>query len=118
MQRYSGFWKREEKRDVEGEEKPGVVSLVGTDDTITSMGDEMVEDIKEEQLDTEREEPDESIEESDEVEMTIEEKRENDLFDEGEMEHQTLENYDPTLDLSSYSLPPVSLLDEYDRFSR
>ncbi len=50
----------------------------------------------------------------DDVEMTVEAKRENDLYDEDEMEQRPLEPYDPTLDLSSYTPPPVSLLDQYD----
>lgn len=48
------------------------------------------------------------------VEMTIETKRENDQYDEDELEKRPQEPYDPTLDLSSYTTPPVSLLDQHD----
>ncbi len=48
------------------------------------------------------------------VKMTIEGKKENDLYDESEIERRSSEPYDPTLDLSSYTPPPVSLLDQYD----
>lgn len=51
----------------------------------------------------------------DDVELTIEQKRgNNEVLDDEHIGIKTLENYDPTLDLSSYTLPSVSLLDDYD----
>ncbi len=57
---------------------------------------------------------DNGAEEKDGVKMTVEEKKENDQYDEDEMEQRIMEPYDPTLDLSSYTSPPISLLDQYD----
>ncbi|MCK4464920.1 MAG: DNA translocase FtsK, partial [Bacteroidales bacterium] len=52
-------------------------------------------------------------EESENVELTIEQKIGNDILTNGELNKKLLEDYDPTLDLSSFKFPPVSLLDDH-----
>ena len=47
------------------------------------------------------------------VELTIEEQKE--IEDTGQnTDNETMEDYDPTLDLSDYKLPPIDLLDKHD----
>nr|MQY78587.1 DNA translocase FtsK [Bacteroidota bacterium] len=52
-------------------------------------------------------------EESENVKLTIEQKIGNDILTNGELKKKLLEDYDPTLDLSSFKFPPVSLLDDH-----
>ncbi len=52
-------------------------------------------------------------EEEEDVELTIEEQKEAE--DTGQdTDDETMEDYDPTLDLSDYKLPPIDLLDKHD----
>lgn len=109
------FWKRE-KTTGETEDAGSnlnVVSVLETEDEVAEERVETVDVLHDEHPESEADEADVSLEESDDIEMTVEKKKENDLYDEEDMD-QTLENYDPTLDLSSYTLPSISLLDEYD----
>ncbi|GAJ09812.1 unnamed protein product, partial [marine sediment metagenome] len=46
-------------------------------------------------------------EESENVELTIEQQTGNDILTNGELKKKLLEDYDPTLDLSSFKFPPV-----------
>lgn len=52
-------------------------------------------------------------EESEDVELTIEQQTGNDILTNGELKEKLLEDYDPTLDLSSFKFPPVNLLDDH-----
>jgi DNA segregation ATPase FtsK/SpoIIIE, S-DNA-T family len=46
------------------------------------------------------------------IEMTVEQKKDSDAFT-GKMDSIKLENFDPTLELSNYKLPPIDLLTDY-----
>ena len=46
------------------------------------------------------------------IEMTIEQKKDSDAFI-GKIDPSKLENFDPTLELSNYRLPPIELLTDY-----
>jgi S-DNA-T family DNA segregation ATPase FtsK/SpoIIIE len=46
------------------------------------------------------------------IEMTVEQKKDTDTFH-GKIDLSTLENFDPTLELSNYKLPPLELLTDY-----
>jgi DNA segregation ATPase FtsK/SpoIIIE, S-DNA-T family len=46
------------------------------------------------------------------IEMTIEQKKDTDAFH-GKIDLSKLENFDPTLELSNYKLPPLDLLTDY-----
>jgi len=46
------------------------------------------------------------------IEMTVEQKKDTDAFH-GKIDLSKLENFDPTLELSNYKLPPLELLTDY-----
>ena len=46
------------------------------------------------------------------IEMTVEQKKDTDAFT-GKLDGVKLENFDPTLELSNYKLPPIDLLTDY-----
>jgi len=46
------------------------------------------------------------------IEMTVEQKKDTDAFI-GKIDPSKLENFDPTLELSNYRLPPIELLTDY-----
>ena len=50
--------------------------------------------------------------EEEEIELTIEEKHSDEKLN-GSVKNYQLENYDPTLELSSYKLPPLNLLENH-----
>ncbi len=105
--------KREESDEPERTDIKSVVSVLPGDDD--EGNEEEINDLLEEEPDKEEVTGlDNGNEEKDGVKMTVEEKKENDQYDEDEMEKRPMEPYDPTLDLSSYTPPPVSLLDQYD----
>ncbi len=54
----------------------------------------------------------ESAEKEEEIELTIEEKHKEEKLN-GSLKNLQLEDYDPTLELSSYKLPPLDLLEEH-----
>ena len=47
------------------------------------------------------------------VELTIEKKAEEEMLDDKEIKNIQFENYDPTLDLPKYTVPPIELLDDH-----
>ncbi len=55
-------------------------------------------------------------EKEEEIELTISEKHAEDKLN-GNIKKLELENYDPTLELSSYNLPPIDLLEEHGKGS-
>ncbi|MFC2151668.1 DNA translocase FtsK 4TM domain-containing protein [Bacteroidota bacterium] len=56
--------------------------------------------------------PKDSLHEEEDIELTIEEKHKEEKLN-GNFKNYELEDYDPTLELSSYILPPLDLLEEY-----
>jgi S-DNA-T family DNA segregation ATPase FtsK/SpoIIIE len=52
-------------------------------------------------------------EQGEDIELTIEQKSDNDDLSNGELKTRILEDYDPTLDLSTYKFPPINLLDDH-----
>jgi len=115
------FRKKEEKDEDTPDEKSmvGVVSVADPENEVIDDLENVSEVIEDEPvvIDTPSDDEvvtEEVVSDNDQVEMTVEKKKENDIFDEEEMDHIHLENYDPTLDLSSYTLPSVSLLEEYE----
>ena len=53
-------------------------------------------------------------EKEEDIELTIEEKRKEERLN-GSFKNYQLENYDPTLELSSYNLPPLDLLEDHGK---
>ena len=47
------------------------------------------------------------------VELTIEKKAEEEMLDDKDIKNIQFENYDPTLDLPKYTVPPIELLDDH-----
>jgi len=56
----------------------------------------------------------ETKEDEKDIELTIEEKRKEEKLN-GSFKNYQLENYDPTLELSSYNLPPLDLLEDHGK---
>ena len=121
----SFHWLRFRKKEEKDEDTPDKESMVGVVSVVDPENEgiddlENVPEVVEDEpvaIDTPSDDevvPEEVVNDNNQVEMIVEKKKENDIFDEEEMDHIHLENYDPTLDLSSYTLPSVSLLEEYE----
>ncbi|MFO7830075.1 MAG: DNA translocase FtsK, partial [Bacteroidales bacterium] len=68
--------------------------------------------VEETQVPDKNTDQEEKTEREKDIELTIEEKHAEDNLN-GSLKNYQLENYDPTLELSSYKLPPLSLLEKH-----
>ncbi|HKL07416.1 MAG TPA: DNA translocase FtsK 4TM domain-containing protein [Bacteroidales bacterium] len=68
--------------------------------------------IKKEEVQETQASPKTTSAKDEEIELTIEEKHAEDKLN-GSLKNHQFENYDPTLELSSYKLPPISLLEKH-----
>ncbi|MDY6801768.1 MAG: DNA translocase FtsK 4TM domain-containing protein [Bacteroidota bacterium] len=68
--------------------------------------------IKKEEVDKTQTNREKTSEQDEDIEITIEEKHGEDKLN-GTVKNYQIENYDPTLELSSYKLPPLSLLEQH-----
>ncbi len=90
-----------------------VSKVIEEDDVVQAVFENEEEDFSEERKGKvdDRNEKESQPEEEEDLELTIEERPKD---EEGEYDTRKMEDYDPTLELSEYRLPPIDLLVDHD----